>query len=136
MKQERLHYHIGTKEDLLFDIQDRFALRSIARVTGVVEELSDRPIGDGFTATIRAHCAAMETERAGSRRLHRGADALPAPRALRERQKVSNEYIALMREVVRPPLPTNGSGPTESRHAGDRRGGQLDTPVVPRQWTV
>jgi AcrR family transcriptional regulator len=100
MNKSALHYHIGTKEDLLFDIQDRFALRSIARVTSVVEEMSDRPIGDVFTATMRAHCAAMETERAAvavfteqMRYLH--------PGHFESVQKLSNEYIALMREVVR-----------------------------------
>lgn len=95
-----LYYHIGTKEDLLFDIQDRFALESIARLLEVLADMPDEPAEDVFNTVMRTHCSTMDTDRAGVAVFSEQMRYL-LPEHLERVQRLSNEYVALIGDVVR-----------------------------------
>ena len=97
IKRGALYYHIGSKEELLFDLSKRHVEEALARGTAVVEQ-SLHPI-DKLRALAREHVCAVAARRAEVTVVMREIHSLTGERA-EQLKALRDQHQALFRQVL------------------------------------
>ncbi len=97
IKRGALYYHIGSKEELLFDLSKRHVEEALARGTAVVEQ-NLHPI-DKLRALAREHVAAVAARRAEVTVVMREMHTLTGERA-EQLKALRDQHQALFRRVL------------------------------------
>lgn len=97
IKRGALYYHIGSKEELLFDMAQRHVEEALARGTAVVEQ-NLHPI-DKLRALAREHVAAVAARRAEVTVVMREMHTLTGERA-EQLKALRDQHQALFRRVL------------------------------------